>query len=141
VLRQTGHAVEAGQVYRRWVGTEPHNTTLRVEAMEYFDGLGRPDVSLELGREGVRLSPRIGETHLALGMAYHGVHDYRAALGELRRAEALFANPDERGRVGALIRAMRAAAPDSLRAFFAADSAAHERPAPADTASPPQPGH
>ena len=54
-----------------------------------------------------------------------GRGDTRGALAELRRAEKLFrGSVSEQERVRKTIAAMRASAPDSLRALFAADSAA-----------------
>ncbi|HTR97146.1 MAG TPA: tetratricopeptide repeat protein [Candidatus Acidoferrales bacterium] len=135
VLKQMQRGAEAGEVFRRWLATQPDNLSLRDEAMDHFIAIGRPDVALELGRDGVRRLPRSGETHLALGMAYRADHELRAALAELRRSEALFSHPEQRARVATAIGALRAEAPDSLRAFFAADSVAHEGPAPADTAA------
>ena len=86
----------------------------------------------------MRTTPRSAEAHLALGMALHESGSERAALAELRRAEALFVRAESSGRVGALIRSLRAGAPDSLRAMFAADSVANEanrRSVPADSVS------
>jgi tetratricopeptide (TPR) repeat protein len=123
-LTQLGRAPEAGDVYRRWLRVVPDEAALRMEAMRYFDGIGRTDIALELAREGVRGAPRSGEARLGLGLALDAAGQTRAALVELRIAEALFREPRDRGRVAHVIRGMRADAPDSLRALFAADSLA-----------------
>ena len=137
VLRGQGRLADAGAVYRRWLAVDPHDSATRMEAMRLFDQLGRGDIALEVARDGVRADPRSGEAHLALGMAHHAGGQLRASLVELRAAEALLRLPEQRARVGALIRALRASAPDSLRALFAADSAAHELPARPDTSRTP----
>jgi tetratricopeptide (TPR) repeat protein len=126
VLRDMGRNEDAGRAYRRWLAREPANTGVRVAAMDFFGSIGRKDVALELAREGVRVSPNSAEAHLALGMALHEAGADRTALPQLRRAEDLFIRAESSARVGALIRAMRAQAPDSLRAFFAADSVKNE---------------
>jgi len=60
-----------------------------------------------------------------LYLVLRGRGDTPGALVELRRAEALYhGNPPEREKVRKTIAAMRAAAPDSLRAIFDADSVA-----------------
>jgi tetratricopeptide (TPR) repeat protein len=131
VLEELRRPEEAGAVYRRWLAVAPQNSALRMEAMKHFQSMGRGDIVLELARDGVRAAPRSGEARLALGMAYHENDNERAALSEMRDAQALFTRPGQRERIGGIVREMRARAPDSLRALFAADSAAHE------TASPP----
>lgn len=136
VLADLGRTGEAGQLYRQWLVRDPTNQSLRVQAMDFFTASGRRDIALELGREGVRLAPKSAEPHLALGMALHETGNERGALAELRLAEALFIRQESSARVGALIRAMRHSAPDSLRALFDADSVRFEasRPAiPADS--------
>lgn len=133
VLDELGRALDAAAVYREWLASRPADDDLRIETIARYDALGRKDVALELAREGVRRAPGSAEAHLALGMALRGAVGAGASLQELRRAQALFAEPGQRVRVGALIAAMRARAPDSLRALFAADSAAHAAPAAADS--------
>ncbi len=126
VLTEMGRAADAGTVYRHWLERTPNDVGLRVQAMEHFASMGRKDVALELAREGVRHQPNSPEAHLALGMALHESGAERAALPELRRAQDLFLQAVPSARVGALIRSMRAQAPDSLRALFAADSLKYE---------------
>jgi len=87
-------------------------------------------------REGVILEPQRAEAHLALAMAWQGMRNPRAALVELRRAQTLFRLPEQRARVGELIRSLRAGAPDSLRAVFARDSLEHEVAARRDSLPP-----
>ncbi len=117
---------DAGRTYRAWLRLPESPPSLRVEAMEFFATRGRQDIALELARDGVRRTPRSAEAHLALGMALHESGQERAALAELRRAESLFVRAEPSARVGALIRSMRAKAPDSLRALFRADSVENE---------------
>lgn len=117
---------EAGAVYRRWLAAHPDETSVRVEAIQLFQRIGRGDIALEVARDGIRRDPRSGEARLAYGMALHAMGEDRDALEELRRAESWLQKPEQRVRVGALIRGMREHAPDSLRAIFVADSARHE---------------
>jgi hypothetical protein len=115
-----------------------------MEAIRLFDSLDRSDIALELARDGVRANARSGAAHLALGMALQSTGDTPGMLAEMRKAAALLKQPEQRARVSATIAAMRARAPDSLRAIYAADSLANEVPpaprpaapaaAPADTA-------
>jgi tetratricopeptide (TPR) repeat protein len=125
---------EAARTLREWLRRTPLNTSLRMEAMERWAALGRRDIALELARDGVRQAPKSGEAHLALGMALHESGNERASLAELRRAQDLLSQAGQRARVGGLIATMRAQAPDSLRAVFAADSVAYESAAPDRTA-------
>jgi hypothetical protein len=80
-------------------------------------------------------------------MALHGGGAERAALAELRRAERLFGAKPSGAQVTALIRTMRARAPDSLRTVFTADSLTYEGPrevaadSATTTAPGPQEGH
>lgn len=119
---------EAGEVYRRWLRRAPTDTDTRMEAIQWFDAHGRGDVALELAGEGVRAAPRSGEARLQLGMAYHASGRIPEALTQFRQAEALLREPEQRARVGALVRQLRASAPDSLRGVFAADSLRFEAP-------------
>ena len=124
---------DAGEVYRRWLARRPDDHNARLEAIRLYDDMGRSDISLEIARDGVRALPDSPDAHLLLGMALQSAGDWRGGVAEMRTAEARFTTPDERARVRALIGSMRGQAPDSLRAFFAADSVAHpvmaERPA------------
>jgi tetratricopeptide (TPR) repeat protein len=124
-LRQAGRENEMGSVYRDWVRVRPDDLDLRLEAVRYFNDHGRSDLSVELARDGVRRNRRSPDAHLILGMALESSGESRAALRELRTAESLYRAPESRTRVRSMITAMRAAAPDSLRAMFTADSAAN----------------
>jgi len=128
VYEETGRPDEAARVYRTWLSKDPADTQLREQAMEHFDAIGRRDIALELARDGVRISPKSAEAHLMFGMALHEDGHEAASLEELRRSELLFVKHESAARVGALIRAMRRSAPDSLRAVFAADSVMFEGP-------------
>lgn len=133
-LLALGRDTEAGATYRRWLAVRPDAPETRLEAIRHFDRLGRPDIALELARDGVRANPRSGEAHIALGLALEATGDVAGMLGELRRAEDLLRTPDQRARLAATIASLRAKAPDSLRAAFAADSLAHEAAAADSTA-------
>jgi Flp pilus assembly protein TadD len=128
VLDALGHPLDAAETFRAWLAHQPEDYSLRVEAMERYDALGRKDIALEMARDAVRRAPKSGEAHLALGMALHESGDETAALLQMRRAQSMLRGPGQGARVGALIGAMRARAPDSLRALFAADSSANEIP-------------
>ncbi|HEV2104397.1 MAG TPA: tetratricopeptide repeat protein [Candidatus Eisenbacteria bacterium] len=134
-LRALGRADEMGPVYRRWLAVAPDAIQVRVEAIRYFNDQGRPDIAVELARDGVRVNPRDGEAWLALGLAARTTGDLRGALDDLRQAEQWLKSPEQRSRVRATLRAMRAGAPDSLRAMFAADSVAHAGAPYADSAA------
>ena len=136
VLDGLGRPLEAARTFRAWLARAPGDNDLRIETIARYDALGRKDVALELAREGVRLAPKSGEAHLALAMALRRADGARASLPEFRRAQSLLGSPDQRARVGSLITAMRARAPDSLRGLFAADSVSHEAPAARDSSGP-----
>ncbi|MEO5988631.1 MAG: tetratricopeptide repeat protein [Candidatus Eisenbacteria bacterium] len=127
-LRAAQREAEAGAVYRRWLKAAPGDPDTRLEAIKWFDAQGRGDIALELARDGVRVDPRSGEARLQLGMAYHAAGQVPEALSELRKAESLLRLPEQRARVAALLRQLRASAPDSLRGIYAADSLTHEAP-------------
>ena len=129
---------EAGEVYRRWLRRAPTDTETRMEAIQWFDAHGHGDIALELAGEGVRAAPRSGEARLQLGMAYHTAGRIPEALTQFRQAEALLRAPEQRARVGALLRQLRASAPDSLRGVFVADSLRYEAPRDSSTVSPPR---
>jgi tetratricopeptide (TPR) repeat protein len=124
---QRGSEKEAGETYRRWLKSRPDDHNARLEAVRLFDGLGRHDIALELARDGVRRSPRSGDAYVILGMALASGGATRSGLEAMRHAEKLFHIPEEDENVEALIAALRAGAPDSLRAMFDADSVAHAK--------------
>lgn len=125
-LQALGRDAEAEPVYRRWLAVRPDAPETRIEAIRYFRARGRDDVALELARDGVRANPASGEAHVALGMALDASGDAAGMLAELRKAESLLRLPEQRERLRATIASLRARAPDSLRAVYAADSLAHE---------------
>jgi tetratricopeptide (TPR) repeat protein len=126
-LLEAHREADAGAAYRRWLNAVPRDLDARLEAVRWFDHQGRRDIALELARDGVRRNPGAADAHLVLGMALESSGNTRSALAEFRRAEAMSAERGEKDRVRQLISALRAAAPDSLRAMFDADSAAHRR--------------
>lgn len=120
---------DVADVYLRWVTALPNDDDLRLRAVRHLAAIGRRDRALEIGRDGVRHDPRSPSAHLILGLALASYGDTRESVAELRRAETLFGTPRDRKRVRQLVASMRATAPDSLRAMFAADSVAHAAPA------------
>ena len=127
-LAALGRSRDAEAVYRRWIARRPDDLGARLEAIEHFVAEGRADVALEIARGAVRTDPHSSEAHFMLGVALDAAGDKRGALAELRRGEALAADAESRARARSLIATLRAGAPDSLRAVFAADSAANEAP-------------
>ncbi len=127
LLRDAKRDAEAVEVYSRWLRHHPDHHGARLEGVRLLEDAGREDEALALAREGAAQVRDSGQPHLILGMLLRGRGDTRGALAALRRAEALFRDdPTGRERVGKTIAAMRASAPDSLHAFFAADSVAAE---------------
>ena len=125
LLREGKRDPEAIEAYRRWLRHHPDHHSTRLEAVRLLDETGRENEAIALAREGTERVRDSGEPHLILGLLLRGNGDTRGALVALRTAEALFRdNPTERERVHKTIAAMRASAPDSLRALFAADSVA-----------------
>jgi len=135
-LRDLHRELEAADVYRRWLRAHPTDHQARLEAVRLLAGVGRRDAALELARDGVRADPGAGDAHLVLGMALHWSGDPRGGLAEMRRAVEQFSDAAGRARARAVIASVRAAAPDSLRGFYAADSAAHEGAGPAARPTP-----
>jgi tetratricopeptide (TPR) repeat protein len=124
-LAALGRAREAESAYRRWIELRPGDFGVRVEAIHYLVSEGRSDMALEIARGAVRIDAKSGDAHLMLGVALDAAGDKRQALAELRNAELLYADEADRERARQLVATLRAGAPDSLRALFAADSAAH----------------
>ena len=124
-LRDLGRTNEAAAAYRQWLQDQPADHAARLEAVRFFDALDRKDVALEIARDGVRRDDRSGDAHLILGLALASSGATRAALGELRKAEARFKTRAERARTRQLVAALSASAADSLRAMFDADSVGH----------------
>ena len=128
MLAALGRAREAEAAYRRWIERRPGDFGARIEAIHFFVSEGRSDMALEVARGAVRIDRESGEAHLMLGVALDASGDKRAALAELRRAEALSGDEAGRARARQLVATLRAGAPDSLRALFAADSVKYEAP-------------
>jgi tetratricopeptide (TPR) repeat protein len=126
-LRRLGDAAAA---YRRLLVLQPGDHEARLVAVRLYEGLGRPDVALELARDGVRRDPGSGPARLTLGMALEADGHLREAALELRRAESLAPDSAGRARARGLLTVLRSRAPDSLRALLEADSSrlAGERP-------------
>src|SRR5262249_5292622 len=93
-----------------------------------FARQGRADVALEIARDGVRRSPNSGNARWLLGEMLAAADEPLQALQSYREASARFPDPGDRARAELSIARLRASAPDSLRARFAADSAAHASP-------------
>jgi tetratricopeptide (TPR) repeat protein len=125
-LAAMGRAREAEAAYRRWIQRRPSDFGARLEAIHYFVSEGRSDVALEIARGAVRIDPNSADAHLMLGVALDATGDKRGALSELRRAQVLAADAAGRARAQSLVVTLRAGAPDSLRALFAADSSRYE---------------
>ena len=125
LLRELHRDDEAVAAYRRWLARHPDHHGTRLEAVQFLEALGRADEALDLARAGTRQPVDSGQPHVILAMVLRGRGDSAGALVELRRAEALYRkHPAEQEKVRKTIAAMRAAAPESLRAIFAADSVA-----------------
>ena len=99
--------------------------------MRLHEALGRADVALELARDGVRHDPGSADARLILGMALEA--DGQLARGGARAAAGRGLRARQRApRAGAgAARTLNRQASDSLRAVFAADSAAARAAAPA----------
>ena len=132
---------EAGATYRQLLGRAPGDVEARFEAARLYEALDRDDIALELARDGVRQDRASGEARLILGMALEAQGRRREAAVELRRAESTARTRTGRERARGLIATLNAGASDSLRALFAADSAALAKrqaqrppaPSPADS--------
>jgi tetratricopeptide (TPR) repeat protein len=132
-LDALGRHDDIGATYRRWLRRIPADENARLEAVQWFAGHDRVDIALELGREGVRQTPRSANAHLVMGVAWGAAGDARSSLLELRRAEHYLGKEADASQVRALIAELRAGAPDSLRALFATDSIAAARSALPDS--------
>ena len=124
-LETLGRTREAGEAYRRWVTASPFDLGARLEAVNHFLSESRADIALAIARDALRIDARSADAHLLCGLSLEANGLTREALGELRRAESLYASETGKGRARDLIAKMRAAAPDSLRGMFEADSLRH----------------
>ena len=125
LLERAGRRDDVAALYLRWVTAIPNDDDLRLRAVRHLATLDRRDRALEIGRDGVRYDPKSPEKHLILGLALAAYGSTREAVAELRTAQSLYPGAPDRARVRQLVASMRAAAPDSLRGMFAADSLAH----------------
>jgi len=131
LLHELKRDPEVADTYLRWLERHPELHGARLEAVRLLDALGREHEALAVAIEGTQQPIDSAQPHIILGMELRSRGDIRGALNELRRAEKLFrGSPREQAGVRQTIAAMRASAPDSLRAMFVADSvsAATARP-------------
>lgn len=117
-----GREGDAGAVWKRWLDASLGDGTIREGAARHYVRQRRTDVALELARDGVRGAPRSGEAWWLLAEMQAASGDTRGALESYRFAWRRFAANDDKARALEGIRALRATAPDSLRALFEADS-------------------
>jgi tetratricopeptide (TPR) repeat protein len=136
VLLQLDRGADAGDTYRRWLRVRPDDHHARLEAVRHFHERDRTDIALEVAREGVRRDPRSPDARIVLAIASQFAGQMQVALEELRTAQALYREPHGKAQVETMVGTLRAAAPDSLRALFAADSVAHAHADSATTARP-----
>jgi tetratricopeptide (TPR) repeat protein len=125
-LAALGRAHEAEAAYRRWIARKPADFTARLEAIQYFVSEGRSDAALEIARGAVRIDPHSCDARIMMGVALDASGDKRGALSELRFGQAVATDQGCFERAQQLIVTLRAGAPDSLRAMFAADSVKNE---------------
>ena len=122
-----GREEEAGAVWKRWLEVSPDDET-REGAARHFVRQHRPDIALEIARNAVRESPRLGEPRWLMGEMQLAAGDTAAALTAYREAWLRYANPNDRARAEASIAALgTAAAADTLRALLHADSVRYAR--------------
>lgn len=128
-----GREDQAGEVWKRWLAVAGGDAEVREGAVRHFARQNRIDVALSIAREGVRVSPKSGEAWWLLAETTSETADTRGALDAYRRAITLFRKPEDRARAERGLRELRAAAPDSLRTVFEADSLQALRDAAADS--------
>ena len=119
-----GRETEAGDVWRRWLAVYPDDTQVREGAARHFVHVGRADAALAVAREGVRRASKSGESWWLLGEVQALTDDPVSAHASYREAASHFRDPADSARVATSLATLRASVPDSLRARFAADSAA-----------------
>ena len=128
-----GRVAEAGNVWRRWLTRAPFDVDVRESAARHFLRQRRPDVAVEVARDGVRLAPHEADAWWLLGEMETQSGDTLAAMSAFRDAQrrAKAGHP----RAESSLTVLRSLASDSLRTRFAADSAAK---AIADTSRTPR---
>lgn len=127
VLLDLNRTFDAGKTYRRWLDRRPDDHSAREQAVQLFEHAGRGDIALEIARDGVAERPETPDTHVILGGTLGRRGALREALEALREAESLLHGGPGTVHVRELIAGLRAAAPDSLRGLFEADSVRHAR--------------
>lgn len=113
---------DAGAVWRRWLAAAKDDAEVREGAARHFVHQGRTDVALQLARDAVRESPKSSDAWWLLGEMQAQAGDHRGALAAYRESYNHTGDLTARLRTEQSIDALRIGAPDSLRAFFAADS-------------------
>ena len=123
VLQAAGRDAEVIAAYRRWLAQSPADHEVRLEAVDFMLRHGDADEALALAAEGPKVAPKAGAPQVIYGMALAGRGRLREAVPHFRTAQELFdGQTDEIQRVERMVAALREHAPDSLRAFFHADS-------------------
>ena len=122
-----GREGEAGAVWKRWLEVSPDDE-VREGAARHFVRQGRADIALEIARNAVRDSPRLGEPRWLMGEMQLAAGDTLAALAAYHEAWLRYASPNDRARAEASIAALHVpAAADTLRALHHADSLRYAR--------------
>ncbi len=115
---------EAGGVWRRWLAVAPEDPEVHEGTARHYVHEGRTDIALQLARDGVRETPKNGHAWWLLGEMQAEAGDHRGALVAYRESQGHTRDMALRMRAEQSIAALRLAAPDSLRAYFTADSVA-----------------
>ena len=128
ILGELKRTPEVIETYRRWLERKPDEHGARLELVQLLLALKRADEAREVGREGVEANSRSGQAQTIYAMGLAGCGRLREAVAQLRQAQKSFGSsrPDIE-RAEKMVSALRGVAPDSLRAFFAADSVARVR--------------
>lgn len=117
-----GREAEAGAVWRRWLTRAAYDIEVRESASRHFLRQRRPDVAVEVAREGVRLTPSASEAWWLLGEMQVQAGDTLEAASSFGDARRLARDPAVRERAVASLAALREAASETLRARWPADS-------------------
>jgi tetratricopeptide (TPR) repeat protein len=84
LLEETGHGVEAAQVYRRALQLTPSDSDLLLKLGTYLLGAGDYDQAIELLLRRLRINPRDGDAVFYLAQAYHLKKEDDLALQTIR---------------------------------------------------------
>jgi tetratricopeptide (TPR) repeat protein len=117
-----GREADAGTVWRRWLVRSPYDIEVRESAARHFVRQRRPDIALEVAREGVRITPHASEVWWLLGEMHAQSGDTLSAASAFQDARRRSRQPASRERAEASLAALRAAASEPLRARWPADS-------------------